>query len=216
MQIERRPEHRPEQRRAGEKSPLLDNAWSYAEPVSLDEFATADWALLDHQRGPYGVAERAKQALDMLAAQADAPTFGYQINNYEHCLQAATLALKDGVGEEDIVVALFHDLGFVTNNENHGQFAATFLRPYISDRNVWMLERHMYFQALHCATHPDIDPKIRERWRGHPDFEYTAHWVARYDVPSINPGLENAPLETFVPMVERLLATARREIAIPE
>jgi predicted HD phosphohydrolase len=203
------------QRPAGTKSPLLDPSWTYAAPVSLDDFATADWALLDEQRKPYGAVERAKQALDMLTAQAAAPTFGYQINNFEHCLQAATLALQDGAEEESIVVALFHDLGFVTNNENHGELSAMFLKPYISDRNVWMLERHMYFQAVHCATHPDVDPNVRERWRGHPDFEYAASWVARYDVPSINPAYENAPLETFVPMVRRLFETPRRDIPIP-
>ncbi len=200
----------------GEKSPLLDKSWSYAAPVSLDDFSTADWVLLDQQRKPYGAAERAKQALEMLAAQANAPTFGYQINNFEHCLQAATLALQDSAEEEDTVVALFHDLGFVTNNENHGEFAAAFMKPYISGRNVWMLERHMYFQAVHCAAHPDVDPNVRERWRGHPHFEYAANWVARYDVPSINPNIENAPLETFVPMVKRLFAVPRRAIPLPE
>ena len=203
--------HRP----AGKNSPLFKNNWTYAQPVSLDDFSAEDWALLEHQRVPYGASQRAKQALDMLTAQADAPTFGYQINNYEHCLQAATLMLKDGAEEEDIVVALFHDLGFITNNENHGEFSATFLAPYVSERNVWMLERHMYFQALHCGTHPDVDPNIRERWRGHPHFEYTANWVALYDVPSINPAMENASLETFIPMVERLFATPRNEIPIP-
>ncbi|NKB57410.1 MAG: phosphohydrolase [Alphaproteobacteria bacterium] len=203
-------------RNAGEKSPLLRDDWAYASPVSLDDFSTQDWILLDSQRGPYGAAERTKQALEMLTAQASAPTFGYQINNYEHCLQAATLALQDGADDEDIVVALFHDLGFVTNNENHGEFAAAFLKSYISDRNVWMLERHMYFQAVHCATHPAVDPDVRERWRGHPHFEYAANWVARYDVPSINPDFENAPLDTFIPMVERLFATLRRDIPLPD
>lgn len=204
-----------ETRKAGEKSPLLHSDWSYASPVSLDHFKAEDWALLDAQRKPYGAAERAKQALDMLTAQASAPTFGYQINNFEHCLQAATLALKDGAEEEDIVVALFHDLGFVTNNENHGEFAAAFLKPYVSDQSIWMLERHMYFQAVHCATHPDVDPDVRERWRGHPHFEYAARWVERYDVPSINPADASAPLEVFIPMVQRLFETPRREIPIP-
>jgi len=206
-----RSKHRP----AGKNSPLFENNWTYAQPVSLDDFSAEDWALLEHQRVPYGASQRAKQALVMLTAQADAPTFGYQINNYEHCLQAATLMLKDGAEEEDIVVALFHDLGFITNNENHGEFSATFLALYVSERNVWMLERHMYFQALHCRTHPDVDPNIRERWRGHPHFEYAANWVALYDVPSINPVMENASLETFIPMVEQLFATPRNEIPIP-
>ena len=60
--------HRP----AGKNSPLFENNWTYAQPVSLDDFSAEDWALLEHQRVPYGASQRAKQALDMLTAQADA------------------------------------------------------------------------------------------------------------------------------------------------
>ena len=202
-------------RAAGVNSPLRLDEWSYVEPLILDAFTEADWTLLDRQRAPYLAEERAKQALEMLAVQAAAPTFGYQINNYEHCLQSATMALKDGRDEETVVVSLFHDLGFITNNETHGEFAAAFLKPFISKRNHWMLERHMYFQAIHCAAHPAMDPNIRERWRGHPDFEYAADWVARYDIVSIDPGYENASLETFAPMVHRVFSNPARELDLP-
>ena len=204
--------HRP----ADTKSRLLRDDWSYVEPMTLDDFSTADWAMLDGQRAPYLAGERARQALEMLAVQADAPSFGYQINNYEHCLQSATMALKDGRDEETVVVSLFHDLGFVTNNETHGEFAAALLKPYVSKRNHWMLERHMYFQAIHCASHPAVDPNVRERWRGHADFEYTADWVARFDIVSIDPSYENAPLETFVPMVHRVLSNPAMDLDLPD
>jgi predicted HD phosphohydrolase len=201
---------------AGQRSPLLGKDWAYVDALVLDDFTAADWQMLDRQRVPYLAQERAKQALEMLAVQASAPTFGYQINNYEHCLQTATMAMRDGRDEETIVVSLFHDLGFITNNDTHGQFAAALLRPYISDRNHWMLERHMYFQAIHCRTHPNIDPNIRERWRGHPYFEYTAAWVARYDIRSMDSEYENAPLETFAPMVHRLFTNPSNEVRLPD
>jgi len=203
--------HRP----AGTKSPMVDEAWDYVQPMTLDEFSTADWVMLDTQRKPYLETERPKQALEMLSAQADAPTFGYQVNNYEHCLQAATMAMKDGLDEETIVVSLFHDLGFISNNETHGEFSAMLLKPYVSSRHVWTLERHMYFQAIHCAAHPQVDPDIRERWRGHEDFEYAAEWVAKYDICSFDPNYDSAPLDTFIPMVHRVFANPHNEISLP-
>lgn len=114
-----------------------------------------------------------------------------------------------------MVCSLFHDLGFVVCNETHGAFAAQLLRPYVSERNVWMLVRHMYFQTLHCAGHPAINPALRERWRGHPHFEYTAAWVARYDQNAIDPGIENLRLADFEPMVNRVFARPPRAAALP-
>jgi predicted HD phosphohydrolase len=203
-------------RPAGAASQLADPGWRHVDKTSLDDFTAGDWALLDAQRAPYLAGERARQALEMLAAQKDAPSFGYQVNNYEHCLQAATMALKDGQDEETVVVSLFHDLGFVTNNETHGEFAAQFLRPYVSDRNVWMLERHMYFQTVHLPTYPGIDTGIRERWRGHEWFEWTAEWVRKYDVASIDAALDTAALTVFEPMVQRVFARPPREAPVPD
>ena len=196
-------------------TPLMDDTWTYVDPMTLDDFTADDWAVLDQQRVPYFNIERVRQAMAMMAVGADVPTFGYQVNNLEHCLQAATMAMRDGLDEETVVVTLFHDIGFLSNNESHGEFAATFLKPYVSARHVWMLERHMYFQAVHCATHPAVDPNIRERWRGHPDFEYTANWVERYDINSFDPAYDRAALEDFEPLVQRIFANPRQDIALP-
>lgn len=205
-----------EYRAYGQRSHLAQDDWHYVDKPDLNSFSREDWLLLDLQRKPYLQTQKAKQALDMLKAQKDMPTFGYEINNYEHCLQAATLAMHAGEDEETIVVALFHDLGFITCNESHGEFAAQFLRPYISERNFWMLERHMYFQSVHCTSHPQCNEKIRERWRGHPYFEYTAHWVDRYDQTSIIANFENAPLSAFEPMVYRLFDRPPQALPLPE
>jgi len=196
-------------------TPLMEDDWVYVEPMNLDDFTADDWGVLDRQRVSYFNVERVRQAMTMLAAGVDAPTFGYQVNNLEHALQAATMTLRDGLDDETVVVTLFHDLGFLSNNESHGEFAAAFLKPYVSDRHVWMLERHMYFQAVHCATHPAVDPDIRERWRGHPDFEYTAHWVENYDINSFDPAYARATLEEFEPIVQRVFAKPRGDLDVP-
>ncbi len=196
-------------------TPLMDENWTYVAPMNLDDFTADDWGVLDTQRVPYFNVERVRQAFAMLAAGADAPTFGYQVNNLEHALQAATMAMRDGLDDETVVVTLFHDIGFLSNNESHGEFAAMLLKPYVSARHVWMLERHMYFQAVHCATHPAVDPDIRERWRGHADFDYTANWVERYDINSFDPAYDRASLEDFEAMVHRVFAAPRTDLPIP-
>ncbi|MEQ8697430.1 MAG: hypothetical protein RLT05_12815 [Bauldia litoralis] len=204
-----------ETRPAGTRSRLAEPDWRYIERTNLEDFTAGDWAAMNLQRSPYMTVEPARQVLDMLAAQKDAPSFGYQINNYEHCLQAATMALRDEQDEETVVVTLLHDLGFVTCNDSHGDFAAALLRPYVSERAVWMLERHMYFQTVHCPTYPDIDTAVRERWRGHPWFEWSADWVRKYDIASIDAAIENAPLSVFEPMVHRIFARPPEAPPIP-
>ncbi len=46
------------------------------------------------------------------------------------------MVMRDGGSEEEIVVALFHDLGFVVCPDNHGEFSATLLANYVSDQLV--------------------------------------------------------------------------------
>lgn len=200
----------------GAHSPLAQDSWEYIEVDSLEDFSDDDWARLNRQRTPYLAEERARQALEMLASQKGAPSFGYQVNNYEHCLQSATLAMNAGEDEETIVATLFHDLGFVICNESHGAFAAEFLRPFVSPRMVWTLERHMHFQTLHLPTYPGIDTQLREKWRGHQWFEWTADWVRKYDIASTSAALETAPLSDFEPMVYRVFAEPRQEIGLPD
>ena len=199
----------------GTRSPLLEPAWTYVEKESLDDFRAADWALLNGQRRLYHAAEQARQALRLLAAGADDPSFGYQVNNYRHCVQSATLAMQDGRDEDYVVMALLHDIGFIACPQSHGQFAAQLLAPYITEDLVWLLERHMYFQALHCRELDGTDRFVRERWRGHPAFVATAEFVAKYDQNTISPRLPEAPLSVFEPMVHRVFARPPRAVPLP-
>ena len=195
-------------------SPLKDPDWRYVDKLTLDDFRADDWDILNRQRGPYMAEEQARQALRMLTDSKDDTTFGYRINNYLHCLQSATMALRDGRDEETVVVALFHDLGFLTCPDTHGEFAAAFLGGYISEANRWMLQRHAIFQLAHIQGYPGLDPDARERWRGHPHFEWTAEFVAKYDQNAIQPDYDTAPIETFEPMVYRFFARAPHPVPI--
>lgn len=197
-------------------SPLLKPDWRYVEKISLEDFTRGDWALLNAQRSQYYAEEQARQVLRMLADSEHDTTFGYQVNNYRHSLQSATMAHRDGLGEEDVVVALLHDIGFIACPQRHGEFAAALLGAYVSERNEWMLRRHAIFQDVHAHHHPDVDPNARERWRGHPHFEWAATFVARYDQATVDPGYECAPLSFFEPMVARIFARPQRRAPMPD
>jgi predicted HD phosphohydrolase len=194
-------------------SPLLEPSWQFVPKVAMQDFTREDWDLINRQRGPYYRQEQGRQVLRMLAASEHDPGFGYMVNNYRHCLQSATMALRDGLDEEDVVVCLLHDIGFVACPDTHGEFAAALLGPYVSERNHWMLLRHPIFQQAHAPHLPGADPQARERWRGHPHFEWAATFVERYDQAACDPHFDCAPLSVFEPLVHRLFARvpARRQ-----
>ncbi len=197
------------------RSPLLDTRWRYAAPSKLEDFTRADWEVLAAQRPPYQAQLQATQALRLLSASKDDPSFGYQVNNYRHSIQAATLALADGRSDEYIVAALLHDIGFIACPPTHGTFAARLLEPYVDSAIVWMLERHMYFQEFHYTEHPTADRNIRETWRGHPHFEITAEFVARYDQCTVDPAVAEPDMAVFEPIVRRVFARAPRPVPLP-
>ncbi len=197
-------------RKAGERDRLLRPDWQYIEHHNLDDYRPEDWAIINRQRAEFLAEERARQALELLTASRSAPTFGYLINNFEHCLQTATLLYRDGHDEETVVTGLFHDVGFIVCPENHERLAADLLRPFVSEKNIWMLEHHEIFQRIHlhgCFGSAGSDfINARERWREHPYFNWTAEFVEKYDIVAINPSIESLPIEFFEPMVHRVFA----------
>ncbi len=185
---------------------LADPAWRYVDQIALEDLSRADWLMLETQRTAYLASQQGDQALRLLRASEHDPCFGYMVNNYRHSLQSATMALRDGREEEDVVVALLHDVGFIACPLLHGDFAATLLGAYVSERNLWMLRHHATFQNLHAPNLPGVNRHERERWRGNPHFDWTAEFVARYDQAASDPHYPCEPLETFVPMVRNIFA----------
>jgi predicted HD phosphohydrolase len=132
----------------------------------------------------------------------------YTITRRDHCLQAATRALRDGKDEEYVVVALLHDIGETLGPFNHGEVIAAILKPFICRDNYFMLEHHSLFQTYFFAAHLGLDPNARERFKEDPAYERTVEFCAKYDEVSFDPRYPNEPLSTFEPMVRKLLAKA--------
>ena len=141
-----------------------------------------------------------------LLRQMRGPTLGYRIDRYQHSLQSATRARRDGADEETVVAALLHDVGDSIAPDNHSQVAAAILRPYVSERTHWVVLHHGIFQGYYFWHHTGGDRDARERYRGHPHFEACADFCERWDQVSFDPDYDTLPLEAFEPMVRRLFA----------
>ena len=64
---------------------------------------------------------------------------GYKISRYQHSLQTATRAMRDGADTEMVVAALLHDIGDDLSPENHSQVAAAIIRPYVRAEVTWVV-----------------------------------------------------------------------------
>ena len=186
-------------------SPLGHSDWVYVEKQSIEAFTALEWKSLEVQRTKYISQVKTGHLLRLLTVSAEDASFGYRVNMYRHALQSATMALRDGLSHEDVVVALFHDVGYITSYSNHGEFASVLLGPHISERNHWMLRNHAVFQNFHAHHMGGIDRHEREMWRGHPHFDWTAEFVKLYDQATCDPDYLCEPIETFIPLIESLL-----------
>ena len=188
--------------------PLAHDDWQYVKKRSMDEYDAADWAIWGPQRDAYFKENKVDHILRMLECQKDDPSFIYTTNNYYHCLQTATRMVRADCSEEDVVVGLLHDVGFVTCNETHGAFAAALMKPFISERNHWMLLHHAVFQQYHCHDLDGCDRHARDRWKDNPHFAWTAEYRETDDQCTTSPDEELRPLDFRVPMAARLSPTA--------
>lgn len=169
----------------------------------MDEGTDEDFQVLKrvHERTLAELPDRLLTLLDDLGRDT-----AYNITRRDHCLQAATRALRDGKDEEYVAVALLHDVCESLGPFNHGEVIASVLRPFISRDNHFLLVHHGLFQTYFFASHLGLDPNARDRFRADPAYDRTVEFCAKYDEVSFDPGYRNEPLSTFEPMVRRLLA----------
>jgi predicted HD phosphohydrolase len=172
--------------------------------IRMEDGTYEEYQFLDriYQKLNHGLADNLLANLKLLAGDR----MGYRIDRYQHSLQSATRAMRDGQDEEMIVCALLHDIGDLLAPENHSQLAASILRPYVSERNYWMIEHHGIFQGYYYFHHLGMDRNEREKYRGHPHFQHTADFCHKYDQNSFDPDYDTASIEVFEPMVRRLFA----------
>jgi len=172
--------------------------------IRMDEGTYEDYQLLDrlYKKLDHDLVGNVMRLLNALKGDK----LGYKIDRYDHSLQSATRALRDGADEETIVVTLLHDIGDTVAPYNHSDLAAAVLQPYISEDNHWLVRHHGIFQGYYYFHHCGGDRFARDRYRGHPMFERTALFCERWDQNSFDPAYDTLPIDAFMPMLNRLFA----------
>lgn len=176
----------------------------------MEDGTAEDWAIIAKDFGQYAalLPDRIMTHLRLLEGDFG----GFPVDRLTHSLQTATLAHRDGRDEEYVVCALLHDIGDTLGSFNHADIAAAILKPFVSEENLWMIEKHAIFQGYYFFHHLGLDRDMREQFRGHPDFEYTAQFCHLYDQNSFDPAYQSMPLEAFEPMLRRVMERPKRSI----
>ena len=134
---------------------------------------------------------------------------GYQVDRYTHSLQTASRAYRDGADEETVVCALLHDVGDMLAPDNHSAAAAAILRPFVSERNHWVVLHHGLFQGYYYFHHHGLDRNARDRYRDHPHYQACVDFCEHWDQQSFDPNYPTLPLTHFEPMVRRVFAATQ-------
>ena len=131
---------------------------------------------------------------------------GYQITKLEHSLQTATRALNDKAEDEMIVGALLHDIGDELAPLNHSEYAATIIKPYVSEKTHWIIEKHGIFQMYYYAHHLDGNKNEREKFKGHKYYIDTINFCENWDQKSFDPNFKSLTLNDFKPYVKKIFS----------
>ena len=188
----------------------MDEQEQRAAFTSMERSTGEDWAIISSSFVPF-----AQKLPDRIMAHMrllDGDYGGFAVDRLTHSLQTATLAHRAGEDEEYVVCALLHDIGDTLGSFNHADIGAAIVKPFVSEANHWMVEKHGVFQGYYFFHHIGLDRNLREQFRGHPAFERTALFCEKYDGPAFQPGLEPMPLEAFEPMLRRVMAAPKQSI----
>jgi predicted HD phosphohydrolase len=177
---------------------------------AMTEGTPQDWAIIANASMEFGRALPTRLISHLKLLQGDCG--GFAIDRLDHSLQTATRAFQDGRDEEYVVCALLHDIGDILGPRNHADIAAAILQPFVSEENHWMVQHHAIFQGYYFFQHLGLDRDMRDQFRGHPSFEYTAQFCHIYDQEAFDPAYRSMPLEAFEPMLQRVMSAPKRSI----
>ena len=170
----------------------------------MKEGSKEDYLLLNKLEKKFieGTADRVLKTMQGLTSSL----VGYQINRLEHSLQTATRALKEKASDEMIVAALLHDIGDELAPNNHAEFAAAILKPYVSEKTTWIVEKHGIFQMYYYAHHLGFNKNERDKYKGHKYYPATAEFCEKWDQISFDPNYKSLLLKEFEPYVKKIFS----------
>jgi predicted HD phosphohydrolase len=177
---------------------------------SMEQGTAQDWQIIEQHYRPFAAAlpDRVLAHLKLL----DGDYGGFAVDRLTHCLQAATRALHDDLGDEYVAMALVHDIGDTLGPFNHADVAAVLLEPFVSERVHFICKHHGIFQGYYFFHYLGMNRDQREQFRGHTYFDDCATFCEKYDQNCFDPAFAHEPLEVFEPILRRVLAAPKKTI----
>jgi predicted HD phosphohydrolase len=163
-----------------------------------------DYLLLDRYEQEYinGTADRIIKFMSGLNSTLK----GYKITRLEHSLQTATRALNDKASEEMIVAALLHDIGDELAPLNHSEYAASVLKPFVSEKTHWIIEKHGEFQMYYYAHHLGGNRNQRDKYKDHKYYEDALNFCEKWDQASFDPNFKSLKLQDFEVLIRNIFS----------
>ncbi len=183
---------------------------AHAKFIRMEDSTAADWQLIGGEFLPFAAKLPDRLIAHLRLLENDYG--GFPIDRYMHCLQSGTLALRDGRDEEYVVCALLHDIGDTLGTFNHADIAATILKPFVSEANHWMIEKHAIFQGYNFFHFIGMDRNLRDNFKDHAHYKRCEEFVALYDNPAFDAKAETLPISEFEPMLRRVFAQPKQSL----
>ena len=105
-----------------------------------------------------------------------------------------------------VVAALLHDIGDELAPLNHSEYAAAVIKPYVSKKTHWIIEKHGEFQMYYYAHHLGGNRNQRDKYKGHKYFLDTINFCEKWDQSSFDPNFKSLNIESFRPYVQKIFS----------
>jgi predicted HD phosphohydrolase len=167
-----------------------------------------DWAVIGaaHKEHFY---QTPAHLMDMLRS-LEKVTVGFACNQLQHSLMAGTLARRDNASDEEVAIALLHDVGKAVNIPNHGAIAAELIRPYVSEDAYHAIYNHQHFQGKFYYEFLGGDANLRNNFTEESWYPLAVKLVDDWDAPAFDPDFEVDSLESFEPLLVEMFSQPKQ------
>ncbi|WP_334191028.1 HD domain-containing protein [Noviherbaspirillum sp.] len=176
----------------------------------MQQSTAEDWKIISKEFKPFAAALPDRVLAHLRLLEGDCG--GFAVDRLTHSLQTATRAFRDGRDEEYVICALLHDIGDTLGSFNHPDIAASILKPFVSEENFTMVEKHGIFQGYYFFHHLGMDRNLRDQFAGQKLYDVTLEFCEKYDAPAFDPDYDTLPLSFFEPMLRRVMARPKNSI----
>jgi predicted HD phosphohydrolase len=174
----------------------------------MQEGTAEDWAIIGAAHQEH-FKKTPDTLINMLRSLEDV-SVGFACNQLQHSLMTGTLARRDGASDEEVAIALLHDIGKAVNIPNHGPIAAELMKPYVSEDAYHAIYYHQHFQGKYYYEYLGESPSMRDDFKDESWYDLAVKLVDRWDAPAFDPEFEVDSLESFEPLLRQIFEKPKR------